>query len=63
VPVALVLGRDLKRHKVGHPELLDYTATKGAMVALMRALSNQIVGEKGIRVNGPFTSLPGSHRN
>lgn len=36
---------------VGHPELLDYTATKGAMVAYMRALSNQIVGEKGIRVN------------
>jgi NAD(P)-dependent dehydrogenase (short-subunit alcohol dehydrogenase family) len=37
---------------VGHPELLDYTATKGAMIAFMRGLSNQIVGEKGIRVNG-----------
>ncbi|EJD40472.1 NAD(P)-binding protein [Auricularia subglabra TFB-10046 SS5] len=36
---------------VGHPELLDYTSTKGAIVAFMRALSNQIVGEKGIRVN------------
>jgi NAD(P)-dependent dehydrogenase (short-subunit alcohol dehydrogenase family) len=36
---------------VGHPELLDYTATKGAMIAFMRGLSNQIVGEKGIRVN------------
>ncbi|TCD67095.1 hypothetical protein EIP91_000558 [Steccherinum ochraceum] len=36
---------------VGHPELLDYTATKGAIVAFMRALSNQIVGEKGIRCN------------
>ncbi|KAI0045199.1 NAD-P-binding protein [Auriscalpium vulgare] len=36
---------------VGHPELLDYTATKGAIVAFMRALSNQIVGERGIRVN------------
>jgi len=36
---------------VGHPELLDYTATKGAMVAFMRGLSNQIVGERGIRVN------------
>jgi len=36
---------------VGHPELLDYTATKGAMVGFARALSNQIVGEKGIRVN------------
>ena len=34
---------------VGHPELIDYTATKGAMVGFMRALSNQIVGEKNIR--------------
>lgn len=36
---------------VGHPELVDYTATKGAIVGFARALSNQIVGEKGIRVN------------
>ena len=36
---------------VGHPELIDYTATKGAMVGFMRALSNQIVGEKGVRCN------------
>lgn len=36
---------------VGHPDLLDYTATKGAIVAFMRSLSNQIVGEKGIRCN------------
>ncbi|KAI8980752.1 NAD-P-binding protein [Trametes punicea] len=36
---------------VGHPELIDYTATKGAMIGFMRALSNQIVGEKGIRCN------------
>jgi NAD(P)-dependent dehydrogenase (short-subunit alcohol dehydrogenase family) len=36
---------------IGHPELIDYTSTKGAMIAFMRALSNQIVGEKGIRVN------------
>lgn len=36
---------------VGHPELLDYTATKGAIIAFMRALSNQVVGEKGIRCN------------
>jgi NAD(P)-dependent dehydrogenase (short-subunit alcohol dehydrogenase family) len=33
-------------------ELLDYTATKGAMIGFMRAVSNQIVGEKQIRVNG-----------
>lgn len=36
---------------VGHPELLDYTATKGAIVAFMRALSNQLVGDTGIRCN------------
>lgn len=39
---------------VGHPELIDYTATKGAIVGFARALSNQIVGEKGIRVNGEY---------
>jgi NAD(P)-dependent dehydrogenase (short-subunit alcohol dehydrogenase family) len=37
---------------VGHPELVDYTAAKGAIVGFARALSNQIVGKKGIRVNG-----------
>ncbi|KAI0931844.1 hypothetical protein AcW2_000632 [Taiwanofungus camphoratus] len=36
---------------VGHPQLIDYTATKGAMVGFMRALSNQLVGDKGIRCN------------
>ncbi|WVO14614.1 hypothetical protein L204_102251 [Cryptococcus depauperatus] len=36
---------------IGHPKLLDYTATKGAIVGFSRALSNQIVQEKGIRVN------------
>jgi len=36
---------------VGHPQLIDYTATKGAIMAFMRALSNQVVGEKGIRCN------------
>ena len=36
---------------VGHPELLDYSATKGSIIGFARALSNQIVGEKGIRVN------------
>ncbi|ETW86996.1 hypothetical protein HETIRDRAFT_413346 [Heterobasidion irregulare TC 32-1] len=35
----------------GHPKLVDYTATKGAIVGFMRALSNQIVAERGIRVN------------
>jgi len=36
---------------VGHPKLLDYTSTKGAIVGFSRALSNQIVQERGIRVN------------
>lgn len=35
---------------VGRPDLLDYTSTKGAIVAFTRALSNQYCG-RGIRVN------------
>jgi NAD(P)-dependent dehydrogenase (short-subunit alcohol dehydrogenase family) len=35
----------------GSPELLDYSATKGAIVAFTRSLSLNLV-EKGIRVNG-----------
>ncbi|OQN96878.1 hypothetical protein B0A48_17432 [Cryoendolithus antarcticus] len=35
---------------VGRPDLLDYTSSKGAIVAFTRGLSNQFVG-KGIRVN------------
>ncbi|KAF1870001.1 hypothetical protein Lal_00017580 [Lupinus albus] len=35
----------------GHPSLLDYTSTKGAIVAFTRALALQLVN-KGIRVNG-----------
>jgi len=35
----------------GEKELLDYSATKGAITAFTRSLSLQ-VGEKGIRVNG-----------
>lgn len=35
---------------VGHPELLDYTCSKGATVALMRDLSSQHIA-MGIRVN------------
>lgn len=34
----------------GRPDLLDYTSTKGAIVAFTRALSNQRIGD-GIRVN------------
>jgi NAD(P)-dependent dehydrogenase (short-subunit alcohol dehydrogenase family) len=35
----------------GNPQLIDYSSTKGAIVAFTRALSNSLV-EKGIRVNG-----------
>ena len=35
----------------GSPNLLDYSATKGAIVAFTRSLSSQLI-EKGIRVNG-----------
>lgn len=35
----------------GHKELVDYSATKGAIVTFTRSLSQQLV-EKGIRVNG-----------
>ena len=34
----------------GHPALVDYAATKGALVALVRSLSAQLA-ERGIRVN------------
>jgi NAD(P)-dependent dehydrogenase (short-subunit alcohol dehydrogenase family) len=37
-------------HYIGRPDLLDYTATKGAIVAFTRGLSNQQV-KNGIRVN------------
>lgn len=35
----------------GHPQLLDYAATRGAIVAFTRSLSQALV-ERGIRVNG-----------
>lgn len=35
----------------GNPVLIDYSSTKGAIVAFTRALSNSLA-EKGIRVNG-----------
>lgn len=46
---------------MGHPQLIDYSSTKGAIVSFTRALANNIA-DKGIRVNtvapGPiWTSL------
>lgn len=35
----------------GHPKLIDYSSTKGAILAFTRSLSQQIVGSRGIRVN------------
>ena len=35
----------------GSPELLDYSATKGAIITFTRSLAKALV-EKGIRVNG-----------
>lgn len=35
----------------GNPQLLDYSSTKGAIVAFTRSLSKSLI-EKGIRVNG-----------
>lgn len=35
----------------GNPTLIDYSSTKGAIVSFTRALSMNIVGKKGIRVN------------
>jgi NAD(P)-dependent dehydrogenase (short-subunit alcohol dehydrogenase family) len=35
----------------GHPDLLDYSATKGAIVAFTRSISLHLIG-RGIRVNG-----------
>ena len=40
----------------GNASLLDYTATKGAIVAFTRGLALQLVG-RGIRVNGTLSNI------
>ena len=35
----------------GHPELVEYRATKGAIAGLARSLNSQLVSEKGIRID------------
>ncbi len=44
----------------GSPHLLDYSATKGAIVSLTRSLSGNLA-EKGIRVNGVAPGRSGHH--
>lgn len=41
----------------GHPTLLEYTSTKGAIVAYTRALALNLV-DRGIRVNGVAPGTP-----
>jgi NAD(P)-dependent dehydrogenase (short-subunit alcohol dehydrogenase family) len=49
-PGATIINNASINAYVGRPDLLDYTSTKGAIVAFTRGLSNQYVS-KGIRVN------------
>ena len=42
----------------GHPGLVDYTATKGAILGFARSLNAQLTGKTGIRVNCAFEFLP-----
>lgn len=55
---ATIINCSSVNHYIGRGDLLDYTSTKGAIVAFTRALSNQQL-KKGIRVNcvcpGPST--------
>ena len=46
---AIVNTASITAHR-GHPILVDYASTKGAVVAFTRSLSNQLA-DKGIRVN------------
>lgn len=47
---AVINSTSINAYK-GNAKLLDYTATKGAIVAFTRGLALQLVS-KGIRVNG-----------
>ncbi|KAK0554751.1 hypothetical protein OC846_000565 [Tilletia horrida] len=50
-PGSRVINNASVNHYIGKPELIDYTATKGAIVAFTRALSNNVAGRLGINVN------------
>ncbi|KAF2872435.1 3-oxoacyl-reductase [Massariosphaeria phaeospora] len=49
-PGATIINNASINAYIGRPDLLDYTATKGAIVSFTRGLANQYVA-KGIRVN------------
>jgi NAD(P)-dependent dehydrogenase (short-subunit alcohol dehydrogenase family) len=49
-PGSVILNTTSVTAYEGHPKLVDYASTKGAIVAFTRSLSLQLV-EKGIRVN------------
>ncbi|KAI8821715.1 oxidoreductase [Fimicolochytrium jonesii] len=49
-PGSAIINTTSVNHYKGHPTLLDYTSTKGAIVAFTRSLALQLA-EKGIRVN------------
>lgn len=49
-PGSVIINNASINAYIGRPDLLDYTATKGAIVSFTRALSNQYLS-KGVRVN------------
>lgn len=49
-PGATIINNGSINAYIGRPDLLDYTSTKGAVIAFTRALSNQLIS-RGIRVN------------
>jgi NAD(P)-dependent dehydrogenase (short-subunit alcohol dehydrogenase family) len=50
-PGSTIINTTSVTHYKGSPELLDYSSTKGAIVAFTRSLSQSLI-EQGIRVNG-----------
>lgn len=53
-----IINTSSVNHFMGHPGLLDYTSTKGAIIAFTRSLAQQLA-EEGIRVNAV---APGTYK-